>query len=96
MPKLQGHQERIRTTIDLPTRLMVKTNKVLKLGVAKSRNALIIKALEEHLKRLENTLIDEEFARMENDSNYCELNLQMAKEFAISDWESLKIGESKG
>ncbi|MDI6792646.1 MAG: hypothetical protein QME81_07250 [bacterium] len=55
----------------------------------------MVKALDEYLKRLENTLIDEEFARMENDSNYRNLNLQMAKEFSSSDWEALKTRENK-
>lgn len=95
MSKLWNHQEKVRTTIDLPKGLIAEINKVLKLGVAKSRNALIVEALEEYLKQLENALIDEEFAQMGNDKNYSELNLRMVEEFTISDWESLKIAENK-
>jgi len=54
-------------------------------GAARSRNALIIEALETYLKELEKCWIDEQFAQMENDEPYKALNLQIAEEFAVSE-----------
>jgi len=85
-----SREPRIRTTLDLPTSLRHRIQSALKHGVAPSQNALILQALEEHLTRLEEALIDAEFAEMAEDESYRTLQLQIAAEFAQADWEALQ------
>jgi metal-responsive CopG/Arc/MetJ family transcriptional regulator len=85
--------ERQRTTIDLSRKLLERSTRAVRRGAARSRNALMEAALAEYLDRLERAWIDEEFAAMAQDERYRELNLQIAEEFAQSDWEAWQIGE---
>jgi len=63
------------------------------IGLARSRNALIVAALEHFLEHLERQLIDAQFAAMAEDEAYHALNLSLADEFAESDWEALTLAE---
>lgn len=91
----RGERKRVRITVDLPQSLWNKISSTLHRSAAKSRNSLIVQAIEEHLERLEQAWIDEQFSRMEQDERYRALNLQIVKEFEKSDWEALRIGEGK-
>ncbi|HED03402.1 MAG TPA: hypothetical protein ENI60_01365 [Candidatus Fraserbacteria bacterium] len=57
---------------------------------ARSRNRLIVQAVEAYLRQLEEALIDAQFAEMEHDERYGELSLQLSREFERSDWEALR------
>jgi metal-responsive CopG/Arc/MetJ family transcriptional regulator len=86
---------RIRTTVDIPRDLWERVRRAINNREVKSRNAFIVQALERYLEQLEEAWIDGEFARMKNDEEYKALNLQMAKEFAQSDWEAFQSNEKK-
>lgn len=85
---------RVRTSLDLPRDLQEQIKQAVHRGAAKSQNALILRAVEEYLDRLKKEWIDEQFAQMEHDERYQALNLQIAREFEVSDWEALQIVES--
>ncbi|MBW2106819.1 MAG: hypothetical protein DRG35_06235 [Deltaproteobacteria bacterium] len=87
--------ERVRTTIDIPQRLWERLKATIKNRDIKSQNTFLIQALEAYLEQLEEAWIDQEFARMESDEIYKSLNLQIADEFAHSDWEALQSDEKK-
>lgn len=93
--QIANQHKRIRITVDLPQPLWDKVSLALKRSAAKSRNNLIIEAIEEHLNYLEQAWIDQEFSKMEQDEKYKALSLKIAKEFEQPDWEALKIGEGK-
>jgi len=93
--KAANERKRMRITVDLPQSLWDKVSSVLRRSAAKSRNSLIVQAIEEHLEHLEQAWIDEQFSRMEQDERYRTLNLQIAKEFEQSDWEALRPDEGK-
>lgn len=62
-------------------------------GLARSRNALIVAALEHFVEHLERQVIDAQFAAMADDEAYHTLNLDLTDEFAESDWEALVLAE---
>ena len=95
MKHLSISRKRFRTTIDLPENLLERADAVVKQGMARSRNALVEKALTHYLDGLEQKWIDEQFAAMEHDERYKALNLQMMEEFEESDWEALRISGGK-
>ena len=82
--------ERVRTTVDIPKPLWERIRGVIDHHEIKSRNSLIIKALEKYLAEIEEELLDKEFARMADDEEYKSLNLRIAEEFAHSDWEAFQ------
>ncbi len=86
---------RFRTTVDIPRHLWERVRRAIKNSEVKSQNAFIVRALERYLEELEEALIDEEFARMKSDEKYKALNIQMAEEFAQSDWEAFQSNERK-
>ena len=81
--------------VALPSRLLEATEKVVKAGKAKSRDELIARALRKELAAIKRAEIDAAFARMANDAEYQSEALQIAEEFAQSDWEAWQIGESE-
>ena len=83
--------ERIRVNIDVSVDLLKRATQAVLKGAARSRNGLIVKALEEYLKRLEDSWIDAEFERMIYDEKYTELNLRVAEEFDGCDREALRM-----
>jgi len=86
-------EERTRLTVDLPKALVERADALVRRGAARSRNRLILQAVEVYLKQLEEALIDAQFAEMEHDERYRELSLEVAQRFERSDWEALQLGE---
>jgi hypothetical protein len=84
---------RTRLTIDLPKALVEQADMLVRRGVARSRNRLIVEALERFLKDLEEAQINVQFAEMARDERYIEEQLRIAHEFERSDWEALQLEE---
>lgn len=89
------HEEHTRLTVDLPKALLEQADAAVRRGAARSRNRLIAQAVEAYLKHLEEAWIDAQFAEMEHDERYCDISLQITKEFERSDWEALQLGEGR-
>jgi hypothetical protein len=87
--------EMVRTTITLPADLIARSQPFLDRGMIASRNALVVAAVEHFLAELERQEIDRQFAAMGSDEGYQALNEVVADDFADSDWEALKLGESE-
>ncbi len=83
--------DRIRITLDVPVSLLVRVSEMLDKGKFRSRNHLILSAVDDYLKRLESARIDEAFAQMEYDTEYRNLNLKVAEEFSVCDHEASRI-----
>lgn len=77
----------------MPAALLEAVDQAVREGKAKSRNQLVAAALRRELAALERAAIDQDFAGMADDKAYQEEALQIAKEFAISDWEAFQLGE---
>jgi hypothetical protein len=52
-----------------------------------------VQSLEERLKRLHRELIDREFEQMKNDRQYQRESEVIAKQFAASDGETLRVAD---
>ena len=85
-----------RTTIDLPRDLLKAADAAVKRGAARSRNALVTRALTSYLRELEEREIDAQIAEMANDHEYHALMEQICAEFAQSDWEAFQLAEPPG
>ncbi len=85
--------ETIRTTVSLPVDLVLWSQYYVDQGIVPSRNALIVAAIEQFLATLEREEIDRQFAAMADDPESQALALELAEEFAESDWEALLVGE---
>jgi Arc/MetJ-type ribon-helix-helix transcriptional regulator len=83
-------EERVRTSLDLPQGLRARIRQAVQQGVARSQNALIVRAVEEYLAQLEQDWIDAQFAEIEHDEGYQALNRQIEEEFDRSGWEALQ------
>jgi hypothetical protein len=86
---------RLRTIVDIPNNLLVEIDEALEQGVAKSRNAFMIQAIQFYLKQLRRQWVDEQFEQLQHDKRYQRLNLQISEELAKADWEAWQIGEGK-
>ena len=86
-------KDHTRLTVDLPKAFVEQANALVRHSVARSRNRLILQAVEMYLKQLEEAWIDGQFAEMEHDERYRDLSLKLACEFERSDWEALRVGE---
>lgn len=75
--------------------LLAATDKAVQQGKAKSRNEFIAKALRRELEALKRAEIDAQLTEMINDPEYQREVLQMESEFATSQWEAFKLGESE-
>ena len=82
-----------RTTVDLPSDLVERTQRFIETGAARSRNSVIVTALEKHLDQMEREAIDAQFAAMATDESHQRLMVSIAEEFAKSDWEALNEAE---
>lgn len=80
-----GEAKTIRTTLTIPADLNERSQHFIDQGIAPSRNALIVTALETYLAALERQEIDRQFEVMADDEEYQELNRQIAESFAESD-----------
>lgn len=87
--------ETVRTTVTLPVDLMDRTQEILDRGIAPSRNALIVTAVERFLAELERQEIDRQFAAMADDAAYQALSEETAASFRDSDWEALSLAEGE-
>ncbi len=87
-------EEKIRTTVDMPVAVHERVQQAVERGAAKSRNALIVQAVEKLLAELERDWIDAQFARMAEDETYQRLQMTMEHEFASADWEAWQTSES--
>jgi hypothetical protein len=76
---------RVRTTVDLPRELLDRSKSVVDRGLAKNQNTLFTAALADYLDQLDQQAIDRQFAEMESDTPYQELNMQLLNEFAGND-----------
>jgi Arc/MetJ-type ribon-helix-helix transcriptional regulator len=79
-----------RTTVALPTDLLEAADEAIARGAARSRNDLIARALLHELEAFQRRLIDEAFSWMADDPVYRDEALEIADEFATSDWEALE------
>jgi len=85
-------QQTIQTTVDIPLLLLRKADEAVGQKIAKNRNALILRALEEFLGQWEQQKIDEQIARMALDLEYQNLQRKMVEEYEQAGWEALQIG----
>lgn len=88
-------QQTIQTTVDIPLLLLRKADEAVGQKIAESRNALILRALEEFLGLWEQRKIDEQIARMALDLEYQNLQRKMVEEYEQAGWEALQIGEKQ-
>lgn len=88
-----GQFDTTRTTVTLPTRLVMRTQAMIDRGLVPNRNAAIVAALESFLDDLEQRQIDEAFEAMGDDEEYRQLSRDINEEFAETDWEALVAGE---
>ncbi len=87
---------RVRTTINLPSSLLDRSQRFVDSGLVTNRTSFIELALERLLDDLEEEEIDGQFAAMADDPSYRSLNLAIAHEFAESDWEALAQAAERG
>lgn len=85
---------KMRTTISLPDRLVREIDLLIETGNIKSRNQLIVEALQDKVKQLKDADIDAQFALMADDSDYIEETLNIELEFANADAEALKTSNN--
>ena len=85
---------RTRTTLDLPSPLLIAADAAVARGLARSRNALMTQALASFLRDLEEREIDEQIAQMAHDPEYQALMEQICEEFTHSDWEAWQVEET--
>lgn len=86
---------RVRTTINLPSSLLDRSQRFVDQGVVTSRTTLIEIALERLLEELEEEEIDRQFAAITDDQAYHSLNVSIDHDFAVSDWEVLVQAEER-
>lgn len=89
-----GMQDKVRTTIDLPSSVRDRVQQAVERGAARSQNALIVQAIEQWLIGLERSWLDAQFAVMENDESYRSLQFTIAEEFVPLDREAWQSGEA--
>ena len=88
------------TTVRLPVRLydlarrVVEKEKSGASGGSASLNDLIVAALTSYLRIYQRKQIDAAFAGMVEDEHYQKEATLLAAEFAVSDWEALRLTET--
>jgi Arc/MetJ-type ribon-helix-helix transcriptional regulator len=87
-------QDKVRTTIDLPSPVRDRIQQAVERGAARSQNALIVQAIEQWLTNLERSWLDAQFAAMESDESYRSLQLTIAEEFVPLDRETWQSGKT--
>jgi predicted transcriptional regulator len=86
--------DRFRTTLDLPRGLAKRMQRLVDKGAARSRNALIVAAVEAYVRAIERRAIDTQFEGLADDLDYRKLMLQVEADFAQSDWDAGQQGEA--
>jgi hypothetical protein len=82
---------KVRTTVDLPRELLDRSRDLVDRGLAKSQTTLFTAALADYIDQLDKKLIDRQFAAMDGDTSYQELNKQLLREFAVSDSQASEV-----
>lgn len=85
---------RVRTTVALPADLLEAVDQAVRLGMARSRNELLAMALRRELESEQRAAIDAAFAAIAEDTEAQEEAIALAEEFAVADWEALRLGET--
>lgn len=80
----------IRTTVSLPEDLLLRADRAVERGAARSRNALLADALRHEVESLERCRVDEAFAGMAEDEEYLREAEGTSEQFAASDREAVK------
>ncbi len=89
-------EKTVRTTLALPADLLERVDSAVREGRARSRNAFVAAALRRQLAAEEAAVIDAAFAAMADDEEYQAEARALAEEFAVADWEALRLAESRG
>lgn len=91
-----------QTPVLIPTNLVEAIDAAVAHGAAQSRDRFLAAAVENQLARYDQTgtasregEIDAAFELMASDSDYQREALQIAEDFAASDWEAFKIAEGE-
>ena len=87
---------RVRTTVAIPEDLLQAVDAVVQAGRAKSRNEFLALALENQLAAVRRAAIDAAFDEMADDPLYQQEAEEIAEEFRVADWETLRLSESAG
>lgn len=82
-----------RTTVSLPTDLLVGVDDAVRRGLAASRSAFLANAVRRELERKHREAIDREFESMATDPAYQSEAREITDEYQIADWEALKVAE---
>jgi metal-responsive CopG/Arc/MetJ family transcriptional regulator len=85
---------KIRTTVSLPQELLVRIDQLIRSGRASSRNDFLAAAARRELERLRREAIDREFEEMATDELYQREARQLSDDYAVADWEALRVAES--
>src|SRR5260370_41446769 len=80
------------TTVRLPRQVYERAKTVVVQSQASSFNEFVIQAIEEKMRRLTESEIDDAFAQMARDSDYQRGSIALANEFEKSDWEAFAAG----
>jgi len=82
-----------RTTIAVPEELLALADQAVRDGRARSRAELLARALRREFAAQRRAAIDASFARMADDPEYQAEALRIAEEYAVADWEALRIAD---
>lgn len=85
----------IRTTVTLPKALIQAADQAVREGRVRSRNDLVIRALEHELAAQKRAAIDAAFAAMADDPEVLDEATTFAEGFSAASWEALQIAESE-
>ncbi len=85
----------VRTTLTLPADLLEATDKAVREGKARSRNAFVTAALRRELAAQRRAEIAADLAEMGRDDEYQREAAQIMAEFARSDAETAKLIEAE-
>lgn len=84
-----------RTTVALPVDLLSGIDAAVRSGRAANRNAFLARAVRHELERLQREAIDRQFDMMATDPLYQREARRLGNEYAISDWEALRVAEDE-
>lgn len=82
-----------RTTIALPEELLRGIDAVVKSGRAATRNEFFAAAVRSELERIRREAVDREFEAMADDPVYQGEAKEISEEYAIPDWQALRVAE---
>jgi metal-responsive CopG/Arc/MetJ family transcriptional regulator len=83
----------VRTTLVLPADLLAAVDQAIQTGHARSRNALVARALQRELAARQRAAIDAAFAAMATEPAYQAEAQTITDAFAHADWEALRLAE---